>query len=86
MNQSAGKTRAVRPRDEFSPLMTTTSEVTTPAKRPVEPPIKAPTRQSRLPWLQLVGLSLCLASWDSMRGGTGVTPGLYPTSPLSRVS
>ncbi|MGO9470903.1 MAG: tetratricopeptide repeat protein [Isosphaeraceae bacterium] len=40
--------------------MTTTSEVAIPAKRPLEPPIKAPTRQSRLPWLQLVGIPLAL--------------------------
>jgi tetratricopeptide (TPR) repeat protein len=40
--------------------MTTTSEVATPAKRPVEPPTKVPARQRRLPWLQLVGISLAL--------------------------
>jgi len=40
--------------------MTTTSEVATPAKRPLEPPTKAPARRSRLSWLQLAGISLAL--------------------------
>jgi tetratricopeptide (TPR) repeat protein len=40
--------------------MSTTSEVATPLKRSVEPPTNAPTRQSRLPGLQFVGVFAAL--------------------------
>jgi tetratricopeptide (TPR) repeat protein len=61
MNRLAGKLCALRPAQQSTTVMTTTSEVATPVKRPLVPPIKTRTQKSRLPFLQLVGISIALA-------------------------
>ncbi len=48
------------PRFAHSPVMTTTPEVATPAKRPLKPSTQATAKESRLSLLQLVGVCVAL--------------------------